>query len=993
MVVLAVCPEARGFDLDSVVVRHVQEVLKARGDYRGPVDGRLGPKTREAIRAFQRKAGLPVNGAPDAETLSRLDQPPQMLPAKPEAEAAVPPPIGPQPDGEPAPQESHDSVPAQPLAPIPRSQIPKLSPALALLFFGWLMWSRRRRRKKAAASAPPGPDASALALTTTAPSAADEGPKISSSGASSDVPLQPDPSPVLAELQAENNRRVRAAIAERQTQTAAPSGNTTQPPAKPRISVPMASREVPLMAAVVPAASPAPPAAAMNSAVAASSPVEHPDEAPDWSNLGIGRPEKPAPIEKPIATWIPKDKVSRISGMIIEGGLIYIGTRLPRLDGFSGDDRCLIRPRLPVRQPDSPQLVPRLPYYPAYAELLPEQRWIYLDWLARGRSDPAAEIGLVFLYFYGLERRLVGEKSETDRADLVAEVGRLQEIYCGNPSFARYSAELLAAVRVLAGEIPVQPPPAPEWPLRYPLGLPPDLRIGLSRAVVRSGILSGEWLLIWLLSDQQTGWRTPAKRADREFRQLFLRRFDQHYPQGIKVTAPRQSISLYYRSASGMFSVSLVSEADGVPDLSALRAPLDRGREIADRCMSDLEPLSRFLGRYPDQRDSLEAWMLLPPELKHPGSEAVQAFRSWIGATVTEPAALVPLAELLRRTEGTVPDKPGRRDLQKLGVKLAAFGFGLEPDPAFGARLPRADEAVALFRLGDSPATGPSPAWQSAVLTLALAVTVAHADGRVVAQEQELLHTHVGDAEGLADGERRRLAAHLRWLLAHPPGLGTLKARTADLPLQARQQIGRLAIAVTVADGVIHPAEVVLLSKLYPALGLDPDGIYSELHAFGSAPAETPASLLPAGSSGLAPPDAAPPIRLDLDRIHRIRADTARVSAVLSTVFAEESLPEPEPAAVATPEPAENEAAAERFPGLEPCHGALLRELAVAERWPRGDYERLARSLELMPEGAMEVINDWAFGCFDEAVLEDDDPILINLSLLSPPPPGAVPHA
>ena len=182
---------------------------------------------------------------------------------------------------------------------------------------------------------------------------------------------------------------------------------------------------------------------------------------------------------------------------------------------------------------------------------------------------------------------------------------------------------------------------------------------------------------------------------------------------------------------------------------------------------------------------------------------------------------------------------------------------------------------------------------------------------------------------------------------------------------------------------MIHPNEVKLLSRLYRALGLDPDTIYGELHAFGTAAAE----VSPSGPVATAP-EASAPIQLDLDRIRRIRADTARVSAVLSTVFTEEAAPEPEPVAVLEPE----EETVELFPGLDPGHRALLRELTVAEQWPRGDYERLARSLDLMPGGAIEVINEWSFERFDEAVLEDDDPIQVNLTLLSSSQPGLSPH-
>lgn len=50
----------------------LQEVLNERGFNVGPVDGIIGPRTRGAIRSWQRAQGLPADGYPSAMVLSRL---------------------------------------------------------------------------------------------------------------------------------------------------------------------------------------------------------------------------------------------------------------------------------------------------------------------------------------------------------------------------------------------------------------------------------------------------------------------------------------------------------------------------------------------------------------------------------------------------------------------------------------------------------------------------------------------------------------------------------------------------------------------------------------------------------------------------------------------------------------------------------------------------------------------------------------------------------
>lgn len=53
-------------------VRKIQTKLKQWGYYKGNVDGVFGPKTEEAVRYFQRKNGLAVDGIAGPKTLSAM---------------------------------------------------------------------------------------------------------------------------------------------------------------------------------------------------------------------------------------------------------------------------------------------------------------------------------------------------------------------------------------------------------------------------------------------------------------------------------------------------------------------------------------------------------------------------------------------------------------------------------------------------------------------------------------------------------------------------------------------------------------------------------------------------------------------------------------------------------------------------------------------------------------------------------------------------------
>jgi peptidoglycan hydrolase-like protein with peptidoglycan-binding domain len=57
---------------DQMAIREAQQQLKAMGLYEGPIDGRYGPETQEALRAYQGRHGLQVTGALTPETQKSL---------------------------------------------------------------------------------------------------------------------------------------------------------------------------------------------------------------------------------------------------------------------------------------------------------------------------------------------------------------------------------------------------------------------------------------------------------------------------------------------------------------------------------------------------------------------------------------------------------------------------------------------------------------------------------------------------------------------------------------------------------------------------------------------------------------------------------------------------------------------------------------------------------------------------------------------------------
>lgn len=89
---------------DPGMVREIQRRLAGLGFDPGPADGLMGRRTREAIRAFQRREGLAADGRPGAQVLSRLRESAASAEAQTSPEPAPTPTVVPEAQ-EPAPVE------------------------------------------------------------------------------------------------------------------------------------------------------------------------------------------------------------------------------------------------------------------------------------------------------------------------------------------------------------------------------------------------------------------------------------------------------------------------------------------------------------------------------------------------------------------------------------------------------------------------------------------------------------------------------------------------------------------------------------------------------------------------------------------------------------------------------------------------------------------------------------------------------------------------
>lgn len=674
-----------------------------------------------------------------------------------------------------------------------------------------------------------------------------------------------------------------------------------------------------------------------------------------------------APGEFKSARWLNKSETITVAGIEIRGGRIYVGPSLTAANG--GIEPSLIDPHKPIAR-NGHYTERHTNYWPNYSDISPQARRAYLLWLADGRGAPDADIGYVFLYFYGLERRIIldilGEKQAQDELPEIArELKRLYATYAAaSNSFKMYCGQLIEIVDAANQSPKLYEEELGELPTSY--GLPLTLRLAIGQAV-RDGVpIPAQLALAWAERDPAIARRTPVQRCPDEFKKLFVSEYAKAFEQGLKIAPNKTKIRLSYLPASGGFrgSTGVDMKFGDTPDVTALTAPVKKLQAVVDSCTTQLESYSRYLGRNPEGRHDLEAVLTLPLDFWPDTSRKAM---NDIRTKVSDGFFLLNFKELFATFKAT--GEPTKDKQQALASALEASGIGMEPDVLGSTRAIKPEDPLVLFATSiRAQDIRDNPAYKVAKISVELAAAVAHADGDFSDSELFHLNLYIDKWDHLNADSRYRLKAYARMLVNSSVALSSIKKKVEQLDQQTREAIAAFAAAMVLADGVALPEEVKLLEKIYLQLGLERTSVYSDIHAGAKTQSQ---------SSSASSESAAPGFTLDQSKIAALKESSDKIAQRLADIFVEEAVPTPAVAEIpAEPQPSST------ILGLDETHSAFARMLMSRPTWERAELLDVAHDLNIMLDGALEKLNEASLDELDTTFTEGDDPIEINAELI-----------
>jgi tellurite resistance protein len=534
-----------------------------------------------------------------------------------------------------------------------------------------------------------------------------------------------------------------------------------------------------------------------------------------------------APTAEVALRWVGAREAVRLGDLEIRNPVAYFtNSRLGSCDEPAAIDVAL--PVAPLAyQPQGRELG----YWPRYDQLTPGQRRIFLDWVGSGRTVPPPELGYTFLFIYGLERRALIE--QTDRRLVFDEVFRLRYMYGDHHSVSRSFDSYTSAFL---------------WFLvaRHPEVFELD-RIGRlmsstdvstqNRMAVALGWFAitatplPDWAAFLVAGSLNNSQRSVVvSRVNDEFRLLFAKRYVEKFPEGLLLKLRTQHLSFSYKPASAVLPVARVSAY--LPNIR----PLSSLSEIWNDCIDELRKLSTVRAKQDAATLTVAAWEATPRELRerleHPHTEAV--CRVVAEATDEDGQTLLPIDRIATAagfdSDGRLSPAQARRFCETVGH----IGYCVEPDARLTGRGYNPAEQVAVFLPASDELPDPGR-YNAAACMLGIGLAIAKADGYVRPEELSLLLQQVDAAFNLSGDEARRLDALRTLLFRTGLNFGSFRALLKNVPADSRVAIGKLAIALAAADGVVTPEELKAVRSCYAALGFDGDEVERTLRALMSS--------------------------------------------------------------------------------------------------------------------------------------------------------------
>ena len=675
-------------------------------------------------------------------------------------------------------------------------------------------------------------------------------------------------------------------------------------------------------------------------------------------NLKIANPHKGYNehdyIEIKNASWYGLGSTVEIQGYKINAPLIYISNSRNKSSA-----RYIISKKLKVNHNENYDYIG---YWPSYSTLSPGQRGMFLKWLSQGKNNPAIDIGYVFIYFYGLEYRVLQENKDLELIGY--EIIRLRKYYASNRSFLGYSERLLAYIisnlndKNIARKIfKAVEPGLDKYSNIY--------RSGIHLKIKGSNFIDVDELISLIPTFESVNRSSIPKKVGDYFNKYFKIIAEEEIKEAIAQVKLKEYKERYW-------SASQFTDRDYY--YKGLRIIADRNiqNKLSNKwkqAIEDFRPYSRKLNTY----NLREIFHLLPDKLKktieHPlKKQLTEIEEKLVGKAVT-------ISEITSYLGIETSEKLNSKQCKEIIDTLLYANIIIEPNAVYFKKNYKKNDLVLLSKTEKASILNTSD-YKQAALLVDLGVDLAYADDDYSDEEAQQIYLAVSSGFLYTTLEFEHLKLRVELYKAQKPNIsGILNKISENLGTKNLKTLSRYLVGVALADGHFTNEENKKIKGFLSKLGVKESDIEKIYKEFGISETfkniELKASQNNTQKGSLIPKTNE--VVLDQKKLDQIKSDTEEVKLILSEIIAEEE--NDDISIVKEVEEIENE--------LDSKYWPFLKIIIQKNKWDKKSLKNKAKEHRFMVNAAISEINEWTEEKHgDYLVFENDDNFEVNTLIL-----------
>ncbi|MGL4534845.1 MAG: TerB N-terminal domain-containing protein [Fusobacteriaceae bacterium] len=623
----------------------------------------------------------------------------------------------------------------------------------------------------------------------------------------------------------------------------------------------------------------------------------------------------------------------------------------------------------------------KLGYWPSYQNLTDNQRAKYLEWLASGRNSVLEEVGYIFIFFYGLEKRFFKDKKDKDI--ILNEVQRLLSKY----------GELSGSLRGYLGNFLVY-----GYLEKGINNMTSETINSLEKLVCENTFLPIKLAYLYqnnLYLDAKTAFSISKsleisnnksviiKRTSNLIENLFFKKYLHEYGEKFTLKLSKRKELFYYNTATSDFRIDNFLE---IPNILGVSSQFKKLGLLFNECIEDLRKISSLIAKGVAEDDP-RYFSALPELLKDSKEHPLKnKFIEMINESEKKGIySFLKVSDLSNLINFEPREKLTLIQSKNLVELCKELGYKVEPDCFITSNTYLYTSEVAVFKVVNFEESFVN--YNLSKLMLEIGIAISNSDG--VIDQKEIDHiTSFIETFASSENEILRIEALKQLYITNPPNVNGLgKKIKENLNKNQIAVVSEFIVSLSTIDGELHKKEEKTLKTLFKAMGVEMSELETLLQKFKERYEEPVEVLIGTTLKGevIQKEIIEPVIKLDKDIIKKTLANTKEISAILGNIFDEddniknnEKLKIDEvKKKVVLPESSIESGE------LDIRYKAIFNEIIIKNEWSKIEFETLVKKYNFMPSAVIEIINEWADEALEEFLIEEtEEKIIIDLKLL-----------